>query len=49
MYSISPKKIQTRLAAEFIKLDVIQSKVDAGHANKYSYVIKECQNISEQG
>lgn len=26
-----------------------QSKVDDGHANKFSYVIKQCQNVTEQG
>lgn len=25
------------------------SRLDDGHANKYSYIIKECQNITEQG
>ena len=26
-----------------------QSRVDDGHTNKYSYVTKECQNITRQG
>lgn len=43
------KKIQTRPVAEFRKLDMTRSRVDDGHANKYSYIIKECQNITEQG
>lgn len=43
------KNIQTRLVAELRKFNMFQSRVDDGHANHSSYVIKECPNITEQG